>query len=101
MVVSMGCLCRVSAAVRRWALIVVNGAGGHPRPDAAAADDRLAGSAIAAAEPPMPGFVDDAVGVAARVAEREPVPGRVLRQPGERRGGLERFLGRRFARHAD
>ena len=36
MVVSRSRLCRVSAAVRRWALIVVKGAGGHPRADAAA-----------------------------------------------------------------
>src|SRR5690606_34460179 len=52
-------------------------------------------------EAPVPGLVDDAVRVVARIAHAEAKTSGVGLQPGERRGGLERFLGRRLARGAD
>src|SRR5690606_40712078 len=50
---------------------------------------------------PMPGLVHDAVRIAARVAHREAVIPPPPRQPVERPGRFERFLGWRFARGSD
>src|SRR5690606_25988544 len=59
------------------------------------------GRAGIAVEAPVPGFVDDAVRVVARIAHAEAEGRGMGLQPGEGGGGLERFLGRRFARRAD
>src|SRR5690606_40425733 len=50
---------------------------------------------------PVPGLVDDAVPVAARITEPETELDGAPVQPGEGGRGLEAFLGRRFARRAD
>src|SRR5690606_41659264 len=51
--------------------------------------------------PPVPGFVDDAVRIAARIAHREAGRAGVALQPVECRRGLGRFLRRRLARGTD
>src|SRR5690606_41407279 len=51
--------------------------------------------------PPVPGFVDDAVRIAARIAHREAGRAGVALQTVECRRGLERFLRRRLPRGPD
>src|SRR5690606_7968630 len=65
-----------------------------------AADSAGAG-AFGRVPAPVPGLVDDAVPVAARIAEAETELAGAPVQPGEGRGGLEALLGRRFARRAE